>query len=418
MNKAFLVAAITFVVLTAHGQAVKPSQQYQLVTGNNIIQAKNYYLLTLLQQNSAARQLLEKDTVLTNLLTNKLDQLTRSLKECDNNAFCYTERMKFSDEEISKAGARLAALYSTTNALGKLVQQDLIPSGSYFLFSNLSPRDLLVKAWEQDANGINFVIGVYAEGKKANYPLIDSIAFAVSNTRYSSLVYTAAYAVIGESRNTRLFFQPSLVSALHFLEINERNNAGDYEPMSTTVNKAAFDRVKTIKWNNYKYSVILVPGAGPEEPTVALSAEGMLRCRIAAEQYRQQLAPFIVVSGGKVHPYKTKYCEALEMRDFLVNTLKIPANAVIMEPHARHTTTNLRNCARLIFRYGMPFDKPCLTSTSRGQSLMIATTLAARCQKELNATPFRIGSRLSETEVEFYPLLEALHINPTEPMDP
>jgi hypothetical protein len=49
---------------------------------------------------------------------------------------------------------------------------------------------------------------------------------------------------------------------------------------------------------------------------------------------------------------------------------------------------------------------------------MIGNTLIARCQKELNLAPYKNGQRLSETEMEFYPLIEALHINPMEPMDP
>ena len=84
----------------------------------------------------------------------------------------------------------------------------------------------------------------------------------------------------------------------------------------------------------------------------------------------------------------------------------------------RHTTTNMRNCVRLIFRYGMPIDKPCISTTTAGQSMMITTTRAARCQKELNEVPFKAGKRLSETEAEFIPVIDALHINPTEPLDP
>jgi hypothetical protein len=106
------------------------------------------------------------------------------------------------------------------------------------------------------------------------------------------------------------------------------------------------------------------------------------------------------------------------MKKFLIEKLNIPENAIIMEPHARHTTTNMRNCARLIFRYGMPFNKPCITTTTQGQSMMITTTLAARCQNELSEVPFQTGKRLSETEAEFIPLIDALHINPTEPLDP
>jgi uncharacterized SAM-binding protein YcdF (DUF218 family) len=164
--------------------------------------------------------------------------------------------------------------------------------------------------------------------------------------------------------------------------------------------------------------LILVPGAGPEEPTVALSAEGMLRCRLAVVQYQQGLAPFIVVSGGKVHPYKTKYCEATEMKKYLIEKLHIPANAILIDPHARHTTTNMRNTVRMMYRYGIPFTKVALTCTTRGQSMMIGKTLIARCMKELNEAPYRTGNRLSETEMEFYPLVEALQIDPEEPMDP
>jgi hypothetical protein len=106
------------------------------------------------------------------------------------------------------------------------------------------------------------------------------------------------------------------------------------------------------------------------------------------------------------------------MKAYLVNKLGIPANAILIDPHARHTTTNMRNTVRMMYRYGMPFDKPGITCTTKGQSMMIGNTLIARCVKELNEAPYRNGFRLSETEMEFYPLLEALHINPSEPMDP
>ncbi len=416
MRKLYLLTALLVTYSTLYCQ--KADQHYHLINGGNFVQSKNYYLLTLLQENSAVRHLLESDTALVSLAKRQQEQLSLSLKECGNDASCFTGRMKFSAEDIAKVSERLHALYTKTNVLGKLVDEHLIPSGTYILFNQLAPAELLVKAWEQDANGINFAIGVYGEGKKANYPLIDSISFNVNDRRYASLLYSTAYTIANECSGSHLFFTLPLTAALQFIELNDRNRAADYEPMATTVNKAAFDRVKTINWSTYKYTLILVPGAGPEEPTVALSAEGMLRCRMAALQYRKGLAPFIMVSGGKVHPYKTNYCEAMEMRHFLVYDLHIPENAVFVEPHARHTTTNVRNCARLIFRYGMPFNKPCLTATSRGQSTMITATLAARCEKELQEIPFKNGLRLSETEAEFYPLPEALQINPMEPMDP
>lgn len=418
MIKIILLISISFIYSIDTAQKASIEQRYKLIAGSSIIQSKNYYLLTLFQEIPGVRKLLEADPVLLPIVKNKLQSLSLSLKDCNTNAQCFTERMKYSEKEIKDISDRLAKLYTNENALGKLVTQHLIPSGTYARFNNLTPKDLLIKAWQQDAYGINFTIGVYGEGKKANYPNIDSISFNVSDSRYSNLVYSFAYSLINDCRDSALFFIPSLTAALRFLEINERDNAQDYEPMAATVNKAAFERVKQIKWDRYKYSVILIPGAGPNDPTVELSAEAMLRMRMAALQYTKGLAPFLVVSGGKVHPYKTKFCEAEKMKAFLMQKLHVPENAIIMDPHARHTTTNLRNCARLIFRYGMPFDKPSITSTSRGQSNMITTTLAERCLKELQEIPFKNGARLSETEAEFYPQTDALHINPTEPMDP
>ncbi|MEI7999616.1 MAG: YdcF family protein, partial [Candidatus Omnitrophota bacterium] len=131
------------------------------------------------------------------------------------------------------------------------------------------------------------------------------------------------------------------------------------------------------------------------------------------------LAPFMVVSGGKAHPFKTKYCEAEEMKKYLVETMHIPANAIIMEPHARHTTTNMRNCARLLFRYGFPFKKPCITSTTKEQSYYITDKeMQDRCIEELGYSPYKNGKRLSDTEAEFYPLVSSLQIDFDEPMDP
>ena len=407
-------------------QTAKPNPTYHLLNGHNFVQSKNYYLLTLFEELPTVKKFLAADPILASMAKNKVDSIKNALKICDRDALCFTGKLKFSEEEIQTISNRLKALYQPTNPLGLLVKEHLIPSGTYILFAQLSPAEMLAKAWIQDAQGINFTIGVYAEGKKPNYPNIDSISFNTRDPRnnnvylynYVSLLYNTSSLVALETEHSSLFFQPSLTAALHFIEINEREQAADFEPMEKGENKAAFDRIKNIKWETYPYSLIMIPGAGPEEPTVALSAEGMLRCRLAAIQYRKGLAPFIVTSGGKVHPYKTKYCEATEMKKYMVEKLHIPANAIIIDPHARHTTTNMRNTVRMIFRYGMPFNKAAITCTTKGQSSMIGNTLIARCLKELNEAPYKNGKRLSETEMEFFPLIEALHINPTEPIDP
>lgn len=411
--KKYLFILFCFIVSYTYGQSAR--QDYKLI-GEDFVQAKNYYLLTLLQNNAAVKQLLSADPELVKLTQNKLDNIKLSLTTCKD-PLCFTQYIKFTDDEIKTVSEKLTSLYKADNALGNLVKQHLIPSGTYIIYKGLSPVQLLVKAWEQDARAVNYAIEVYAEGKKPNYPAIDSISFNVKSRSYLNLVYDASATIMDENKKEKLFFVPSMNYALHCLEMNERDDAASDEPMTLKVNKTAYNRVKTIKWANYKYTMILVPGAGPDVDGVALSAEGMLRCRVAALRYFEGLAPFIMTSGGKVHPYKTKYCEADEMKKFMVEKLHVPENAILVDPHARHTTTNMRNCARIIFRYGMPFSKPCITSTDKSQSYFIAN-MAGRCQKELGYVPYTLGKRLSDTEQEFYPVIESLQIDADEPLDP
>jgi len=393
-----------------------PSQNYQLIKGKNQVQYKNYYLLTLFQQLPELRKMLAADTALKNILQSKTAAATEAIKTCKTEIPCYAKALKFSNEEIVNIGKRLAIIYTENGPLGKLVVNHLLPSGCYAIFNTETHKNLLIKAWEQDAKAINYTIGVYVEANKPNYPKIDSISFSLKDREFAEL--TSANAFLALQKNNKLFFEPSMQFALEALELNERNDAADYEPMVAGVNLPALNQIKKTDWKKYPYSVILVPGAGPEEKEVALSAGGMIRCRLAALQYQKGIAPFIVVSGGRVHPYKTKFSEAYEMKKFLTETLQIPENAIIMEPHARHTTTNLRNCARLMFRYGMPIDKPGLVCTVKSQSYYITDVLLERCKKELGYYPYKNGKRLSDTESEFYLNTVSLQIDFDEPLDP
>jgi hypothetical protein len=160
-----------------------------------------------------------------------------------------------------------------------------------------------------------------------------------------------------------------------------------------------------------------VPGEGPETYEEVISPGGIERCKLAANAYEDGLAPFILVSGGKVHPYKTKYCEAEEMKKYMVEKLGIPENAIIMEPHARHTTTNLRNAVRLMLQYRFPEGKPGLIVTDKDDNDYIAK-MDGRCKAELGYVPYKLGNRVSATELEFFAVPDAFQINPLEPLDP
>jgi len=134
------------------------------------------------------------------------------------------------------------------------------------------------------------------------------------------------------------------------LEVNRRDEAGRYEPLEAGENKAAVANLSNIKWSDYPYSFILVLGSGPSD-SAPLSAVAAKRADVAAELFLNHKAPLIIMSGGHVHPMQTPFCEAIEMKKYVMGKFKIPETSILIEPHARHTTTNFRNGARLAFRF-------------------------------------------------------------------
>src|SRR5690606_38631615 len=120
------------------------------------------------------------------------------------------------------------------------------------------------------------------------------------------------------------FFTFSIETALAILHINGRDEAARYEPLTGGYNLDAFKAVKQIDWSSYKYSILLVPGFGPEKEGVRIHEKGIARCKMAAERFKKGLAPFIVVSGGHVYPFRTPFSEAVEMRRYMIKELNIP----------------------------------------------------------------------------------------------
>lgn len=380
------------------------------------VQQKNFRLLWLMQQNEAVRNLLENDTLLGKMAAVQNEMIEDSLDSAKS-YIGITATLKLSESMVQAAGERLMALYARSAVLQQLVKEQLIPSGAYMRYQSLRPDSILLMAWKQDAEDINHTIAVYAEGAKPNSPDIDSISFNVHSPGYLATVQQAAKQVSIETGYSHLFFMPAMTAALTFLNINGRDNAGSYEPMELTVNRVALGYAKTVDWHKFRYTVLLIPGEGPDSSGVPISKGSMIRCKLAAAVYRQGLAPFIMVSGGKVHPYKTPFCEAEQMKKYLIEQLQIPDSVILMEPHARHTTTNMRNAARLLIQYQFPLDQPALVVTDQMQSAYISH-MAQRCLQTLGDVPYKLGKRTSSTSQEFYALPVALQINPTEPLDP
>ena len=274
-------------------------------------------------------------------------------------------------------------------------------------------------AWLDAANGINNIIDVYGTGKAPRYPQIDSVSFDVKSQAYGQLVHTVAEDLDEQQSDLKLFFQPSLRFALYLLDVNHRDEAGRFEPLQRGENAAALRRLRTIRWKDYPYSSIIVPGYGPDLAGWSFAPEGKLRCEIAARRLRERKAPVIIVSGGYVHPNQTRYCEAMEMKKSLISDFGVPASAIIIEPQARHTTTNLRNAARLVYRYGIPFARAALVTTDSFQSAYIESDgFAKRCDQELGYQPGKILRRVSAFDLELVPRIESLQVNPMDPLDP
>jgi hypothetical protein len=379
---------------------------------------KNFYLLTRLESDPRAKTQMLADAALRKISIEKRAALVKAASSCGIDRDCVLSAVKWTDSDIDNVDARLRAL-ARTGVLKQLAAGSLRDSGVFVRYHDKPDEELLSAAWRDAAKALNWVIAIYGEGKPPRYAAIDSAMYDTNAETYRRIIEGIAISLDDRLSDEELFFTPALRFAVELMLINKRDEAGRHEPMEAGENKAAYRMVPNIRWRDYPYSAIVVPGAGGDRPDVRLSAGGRIRTAIAAERWKERKAPFILVSGGYVHPNQTPYAEAIEMKRALVEEFGVPESAIIVDPHARHTTTNMRNAARLLFRYGVPIDKPALVTTDASQSAYIeAPGFADRCRKELGYVPYRLGKRLSRFDQEFWPLIESLHADAIEPLDP
>jgi hypothetical protein len=383
------------------------------------VQDKNFYLLSMLERTPEVRDAVKAEPALARIAAERLAALDKAVKTCDLNLDCYAAAFQWNDAQAKDAGHALAGLYRTSPAVRRLADGLFRESGMYVRYQSLAGDQLLDHALADCIQGINRMIDVYGLGRTPRSPAIDSIRYEVKSDAGRHIVQNLA-AMLEDGRGSlALFSSPSIRFALELMWLNHRDEAGRYEPMETGENAPAVRRIKSMDWAKYPYSVIVVPGAGNDLPGFRLSPEGKLRDEIAVKRFREGKAPFLLVSGGFVHPSQTEFAEAIEMKRDLMTRFGIPADAILIDPHARHTTTNMRNAARLMYRYGMPFDKKALVTTDLGQSQSIESpAFAKRCMDELGYVPQQILSRTSPFDLEFRPMLDSLQADPQDPLDP
>ncbi|MBN7813121.1 YdcF family protein [Algoriphagus sp. H41] len=394
----------------------EPRSDYRVQFGDSPTQAKNVYFLNLIEQQPKLQEILIQDVALTSLAQAKLDALAATLVDCGDEGLCYAREMGFAPAEIEQVAQRIAQLASQSRDFAALASDHLAPSGMYQMNAAADPAVFLANAWRQDAQTVNHIIHVYARGAKSNYPNIDSLGMKLDSRTYSANIQALNELAHVKYEGSKLFYKMTLGYAMDALEMARFERAGDFEPMTALENKAAYEAAKRTDWEKFDYPLILIPGAGTDNYLDSLSSGGVLRCQLAFEAYKRGKAPFIMVSGGYVHPYKVLRNEAVEMKRYLLK-LGVPESAILIEPHARHTTTNMRNAARIMYRYGFPMDRPSVTITTPAQSRFIYGMME-RCMRELGYLPYTNGKRVSATTLEFNPQLLSLQIDTDEPLDP
>lgn len=401
---------LTLVILSCRGQT-----SLDIRTPQDWIIAKNYFATYLLfQDTSTSRRILEQPGF-KKILSDRHQRYVSSLGCRDLS--CFLNAFKWTDSEISEMTLLLVKRSKSDKDLMHILSERLLPSNAYGIVGDMTADRYFEKALRQDFNAVNYVIDVYGGGKKPNYPKIDSISFDVSRKSYPEQLREVRQDVLTDIHKPADAFFASLLTAVRLLELNERWDAAQLEPLMELENKKALNAIAKTNFDKYPYSLLLTLGAGPSIYGQAISPGGMLRSRMAARSYFKGLAPFIIVSGGRVHPYKTPYIEAIEMKKYLMDVLKVPEEAILIDPHARHTTTNLRNTARIMLNYGFPGDKYAIVNSSV-QHINSVEKMEGRCMKELGYMPYSLGKRISDVIIEFKPRKEALTIDPDEPLDP
>lgn len=390
---------------------------YKFLQSNNPLQDRIFYLATLLEKNPNFNNAILNNKIIKKIGSDRLEKIKNN-KSCGAKPLCLYDAYLWSDEDIKLVSDEIEKI--SINSVGKNFNSELSKSG-YFIFHETSNdgKPLIVKAWEDMAHNMNHIIKIYGQGEKPLYPDIDSIAYDVASASYANLTELNDNLIKEITINNKSFFEPSLSMALNLLYINEREDAVHFDPINDPENKNAGILVKKTDFSKYKYSSILVLGSGPNNNYSALSDRGKIRLMAAVNAWNKGIAPFIIVSGGSVHPAHTKYVEAVEMKKELVSRYHIPENKIFIEPYARHTTTNFRNAVRIMFKYGIPLNKDALVVSSTDHIDYVASDkFNERNKKELGYEPVFVKDRFSPFAIAYKANILSLHINWQDPLDP
>ena len=392
-----------------------------------VLVERDFPLLAAMLESAPMRTVLLQDAVLKAATAKRWEAIAEANRTCQKDAVCRSKALRFTPEQVDEVSAELKRLYETNASVKAFVREKLQPAAVFSLDPSKPEEARLIDSWVTTAKGLNQMIGTYCDGVPPRYAAIDSMTLQVGSPGFASLTalildglgYEETTSGRLRSKEQTLFFEPTMRFAIRIMEANERDEAGRLWPLEKTENAAAVGAVRSVNWAKYPYSVIVVLGAGSESLTSPVSPRGKERLRGAVDAYRKGSAPFVLVSGGYVHPLQTPFSEALEMKRYLMEVYGLPASAILVDPYARHTTTNLRNAVREIYAYRIPVKKPILIVSDEAHINSVASeAFSTRNEKELGYQPVAIGARVTPSSIEAMPSEQSLYRDATDPLDP
>lgn len=382
MRKRFMLAAALAVALPSHAAPVK--DQYWGLMAHQLFPAVASVKARTPQGLAAV-----------------LEQRKTRIDACQAAPKCLFLASTWTDEEMDAVARAVPALPTTA------------PNGPPIADDGVKAQVV------RELRGLNAILQIYGFGTESRYPMIDGPVEKPGSDAFKALVADAIWLAEAGKSDPGMQLDPSIPLAIALIDVNERRDAVAFEPLDKAHNAPAFTLARGIDWKRYRYTAIIIPGVGPDNPSISMSARSKLHLRQAASRFADGEAAFIITSGAAVHPKGSRFNEAVEMRKVLIERYGIAAERILIEPYARHTTTNLRNITRRLVAMGAPLDRPTLIVANPSQSAYIGSPeFAARNPAELGYQPGVVGRRLSPYELEFVPSIRSLRVDPWDPLDP
>ncbi|MDO6597990.1 YdcF family protein [Oceanihabitans sp. 2_MG-2023] len=197
----------------------------------------------------------------------------------------------------------------------------------------------------------------------------------------------------------------------------EGNVAINITTENTAVSLAIQNNIEHIK--KLKYQMIIVPGFTPRNITEpeGTNKQEIKRLGRAIKAMRKFGVPLIMVSGGNVRPPQTPNNEAYGMKQVLMSKFNLNENQIALDPYARTSVTNMRNCGRFMLKHNL---ERALIITSFGQNFYFGAQAISTYQSSSKKTlGYKVGKFrfLSLYKTSFIPSQEVFKRS-NSPLDP